>query len=259
MTIHRGFERVGSPLSPGGRVAGDPSASPGMSKGYLTTYAVLVTMTLAGIFLVLVAAPLPIEQAEASRDWTIHESVSTLPDPHSAMSDILCALPTPLAFSHFLKLNSSRYRHHDPYSYTRQFRLDLDEFQKVGWAGDCNDFANVMGELGYRHGYPMGLVSMWPERWQDRLHKDWHQIAVLCVKQDRLYLVFEFDNYIWWHGTLAEYAKSQGKSIIPVGGVIDWHPTKKNFLARFVDHLRSNVVLPENDRPLPLLPVSPMT
>jgi hypothetical protein len=50
---------------------------------------------------------------------------------------------------------------------------------------------------------------------------------------------------VHWRGTLMEYANSQGKRLMPIGGVIDWRPTRPNPIARLMDHLRSNRVLPE--------------
>jgi hypothetical protein len=149
-----------------------------------------------------------------------------------------------MSYTRFLGQYGVRYRATGPVDYIRGFRLSLDEFQAAGWSGDCNDFANSIAEVGYRQGYPMGLLSMWPKRWQDRLSKDWHQAAVLCLREDREYLIFEFDQVIRWKGTLAAYADAQGKSILPVGGVLDWRPTRPHLLARFMDHLRSNQPLP---------------
>jgi hypothetical protein len=163
---------------------------------------------------------------------------------------LLASLPNPVAYTRFLAQYGNRSRAAGPIDYLIHFRLSLAEFRSAQWTGDCNDFANTIAELGHRNGYPMGLLSMWPARWQNRLHQDWHQAAVLCLVHDREYLVFEFDEVIHWRGTLEEYARTQKKSTLPMGGVLAWRPTKPNPVARLMDHLRFNRPLPEY-RPTP--------
>ncbi len=168
-----------------------------------------------------------------------------LPPPDASTSVLLASLPSPMSYTRFLAQYGVRARASGPVDYVWHFRLSLDEFRSSQWTGDCNDFANTIAELGYRQGFPMGLISMWPARWQDRLRKDWHQAAVLCLARDQEYLIFEFDEVIHWRGTLMEYAMSQGKKLMPIGGVIDWRPTRPNPIGRLMDHLRSNQILHE--------------
>ncbi|MBX9770818.1 MAG: hypothetical protein K2X29_05585 [Candidatus Obscuribacterales bacterium] len=182
-----------------------------------------------------------------------HRLPRVLPPPDASTHVLFSSLTSPMSYTRFLAQYGVRVRATGPVDYIRRYRLNLEEFRAGGWLGDCNDFANTIAEMGYRQGYPMGLLSMWPARWQDRLSKDWHQAAVMCLQHDREYLVFDFDEVIHWKGTLEEYAQSQRKSVLPMGGVLDWRPTKQNPLARFMDHLRSNQSLPEFR--LPVAPV----
>lgn len=215
-------------------------------------------VALAGVFLLAFGAPLPANQdVPAWLAWD--ESLSELPSADAPAADLLCNISSPMTFARFLTMHSHRYRHANPLAYTKCFRMDLEEFQQAGWEGDCNDFANAICELGHHHGYPMGIVSMWPIRLSERLERDWHQIAVLCLRQDRAYLIFEFERPIWWKGSLEDYARSHDRMIMPIGGVLEWRPTKRNPLARFMDHLRLNTPLPENQRPLPAPPRHPVT
>lgn len=172
-----------------------------------------------------------------------------LSQDHSA-AELLCSLRSPMHASEFLTHNAHRIRHTSPLPYALRFRLTLAELQRVGWEGDCNDYANAICEIGYHHGYPMYIVSMWPERWSHRLRDDWHQIAVLCLQPNREYLIFDYETPVHWHGTLDEYAKRGRKVILPVGGTLEWRPTKANPVARFLDHLRSNSQPPANQKPL---------
>lgn len=176
-----------------------------------------------------------------STDWTV------------ADRRLMGLFVSPLSYARFLEGRSQRVQANDPMTYFRNFRRSIGEFEREGWSGDCNDFANSMCEVGYYHGFPMGLVSLWPREWHDRLHKDWHQLAVLCLVENQDYLIFEFERVIRWRGSLDEYAAAMGKSILPVGGILRWRPTKPNPLARFVDHFRTNESLPENTLPLPFV------
>ena len=226
------------------------SSRPSQLFAPIVSFALLL-MSSVGIFLTLVAAPLPLE-TWSERIVGNSTAYGSMPSPDLPPRDFLCSLPSPLDFSRFLKAHSKCLRCDNPYTYATQFRMGLDEFQEHGWKGDCNDFANVICEVGYRHGYPMGIISMWPLHARDRLTKDWHQTAVLCLQENKDYLVFEFEQVFRWRGTLEEYANLHGKEIIPVGGILDWRPTKPNPLARFMDHLRGNVRLPANHQPLRL-------
>jgi hypothetical protein len=198
-------------------------------------------VTAAGGWLIAVAGPIP---QHAHRSFRQHRAldVDGLMPPGT--------LDTPIQFCRFLGRYGVRTNAADPVTYLRQFRLSLEEFQRRGWSGDCNDFANAICDAGYHQGYPMGLVSVWPRDWRDRLSKDWHQLAVLCLQRDRDYLIFEFGQVIRWKGTLQAYAESIDKEILPVGGVLDWRPTRPHPLARLVDHLRLNARLIENTLPL---------
>ena len=213
--------------------------------------------TLTGWTLAVLGAPLPQTHGEtfsSSPYW-----VEAPPPPGGLRADdLLCSLSSPLDASTFLSRHARRIRHKNPIVYTSRFRMSFEEFQRYGWRGDCNDFANSICEAGHRHGYPMGLVSMWPLHPRDRLRKDWHQVAVLCLQPDREYIVFEYEVPIHWHGTLEDYARSIGKTILPVGGVLEWRPTKPNLLARFLDHLRWNTRLRVNERPLRPMPSPPV-
>jgi len=226
--------------------------TPGQRPSYLFAPIVslaLLLMSTVGFTLTYFGAPLP-QESWNERIIETSAAYQGLPSPTMPLRDFLCSLRTPFEFSRFLKVHSKCLRCPDPFTYATEFRMGLDEFQEHGWKGDCNDFANVICEVGYRHGYPMGIISMWPLRVQDRLSKDWHQTAVLCLQENSDYLIFEFEQVFRWRGTLQEYARYHEKEIIPFGGVIDWRPTKKNPLARFMDHLRGNVRLEENSRPL---------
>jgi hypothetical protein len=209
----------------------------GFSLTHLVS-AVMLAMLLA------MGSPIP-EGDRPSVFRSGEHSRGVLPPPDASTSVLLASLPSPMSYTRFLAQYGVRARATGPVDYLRNFRLSLDEFRSTHWTGDCNDFANTIAELGYRQGFPMGLISMWPSRWQDRLRKDWHQAAFLCLTRDREYLVFEFDEVVHWRGTLMEYANSQGKRLMPIGGVIDWRPTRPNPIARLMDHLRSNRVLPE--------------
>jgi hypothetical protein len=209
--------------------------------GFSLTHLVSATM-----LAMLLAMGSPIPEGDRPNAFRTNElPQGILPAPDASTSVLLASLRSPMSYTRFLAQYGVRVRATGPVDYVRHFRLSLDEFRLSHWAGDCNDFANSIAELGYRQGFPMGLISMWPARWQDRLHKDWHQAAVLCLSQDREYLVFEFDEVIHWRGTLTDYAKSQGKKLMPIGGVLDWRPTRPNPIARLMDHLRSNQSLPE--------------
>lgn len=217
----------------------------------------ILLATLTGFTLAYFGAPLSRTQAEtfASSPYLVE---ALPPSGDLGAEDLLCSLPSPLDASTFLSRHARRIRHKNPIVYTSRFRMSFEEFQKCGWRGDCNDFANSICEAGYRHGYPMGLVSMWPLEGRERLRKDWHQVAVLCLQPEREYIVFEYEVPIHWHGTLEGYARSIGKTILPVGGVLEWRPTRPNLLARFLDHLRWNTKLRPNERPLRPLPPAPV-
>lgn len=226
----------------------------GVQASRLSSTAVLVSLASAALFsgwMAYLGAPLSAEQRRpltlaAMREYPGLYSLS----PDDNARDLLCCLSSPLQASDFLQRYAHRIRHHSPVPYARGFRLSLAELQSAGWQGDCNDYANAICEIGYHHGYSMSIVSMWPSRWTKRLSDDWHQIAVLCLEPEREYLIFEYATPVHWLGTLEEYAQSNHKAILPVGGVLNWRPTKQNPVARFLDHLRSNSPPPANRQPL---------
>ena len=183
----------------------------------------------------------------------------TLPPPNLALRDILCSIHSPLDFSQFLKVYGTCRRCDNPITYASEFRMGLEEFQEHGWKGDCNDFANVICEVGYRHGYPMGIISMWPLRVSDRLTKDWHQTAVLCLHENSDYLIFEFEQVFRWRGTLQEYARLHDKEIIPVGGILNSATDEEESFGSFHGSLAGNVRLVENHQPLRLAEPRPIT
>ncbi|MFO0945541.1 MAG: hypothetical protein U1D30_06305 [Planctomycetota bacterium] len=157
---------------------------------------------------------------------------------------------SPLDFSMFLESHGRYVTSSNAVTFVTSYRRSIADLQATHWQGDCNDFAQSVCEVAATHGYRMGIISLWPKSWRDLFAKDWHQVAVLCVEQDREYLIFDNGSPFRWRGTLAEYAASIDKKIIPFGGQLNWRPTRENPLARFVDQFRFNETLIENRQPL---------
>lgn len=164
---------------------------------------------------------------------------------------LLEELGSPMAAAEFLQRRARFVISPDLWSFVRDYRLSIAEFQARGWSGDCNDLTGVICEVGHRHGYRMGVLTLWPQQWQDRLTKEWHQVAVVCLAKNRRYLIFDNGVPIWWEASIEEYARSIDKAVLPIGGMLRWQPTRPNPLARFLDHLRFNTDLDETPVPDP--------
>lgn len=161
-------------------------------------------------------------------------------DPHLPAEFLTDYLSTPLEAGAYLERHAQYRLAPSVVRFALDYRLSLRELQSRNWVGDCNDLANAICELVDRQGYPVSILTVWPNSWQGRLTKEWHQMAVLCVRANSCYVVFDNGRPVVWNGTLDGFVRHIGMEVLPVGGMIPWRPVKPNPLARFIDHLRWN-------------------
>jgi hypothetical protein len=213
------------------------------------TVAFSATILLAGIFLQL-TSPLPPDAPVELHGESAPYVFEFMPPPETNLELLVRSWQSPLEFSEFLDRYSKYVTASSAMGFVGSYRRSLVDLQRTKWEGDCNDFAYAVCEVGARHGYKMGFVSMWPKDWGRLFAEDWHQVAVLCLREDERYVVFDNGTPRFWEGTLEDYADSVGKKIVPFGGQLNWRPTRDNPIARFVDQFRCNERLSENTRPI---------
>lgn len=228
---------------------------PGRQRSFVHWSAMVVIALASGVVstFALIAGPLPIPNGSrfASQDWeSPGYSFGYQPPADTNLGLLLASWRTPLEFATFLESHGRYVTCTNAVTFVKSYRRSTAEFQANHWHGDCNDFAHSVCEVAAMHGYQMGFISLWPKHWRDLFAKDWHQVAVLCLERDREYVIFDNGSPFRWRGSLAEYADSIDKKIIPFGGQLNWRPTRENPLARFVDQFRFNETLTENRQPL---------
>jgi hypothetical protein len=211
--------------------------------------AVLAAVSLFSAGLYEYAGPLPLDES-----WPTANRPSAYPAGYLLPADtdpehLVSMLEDPLALAEFLGAHARYSRAAGILAFVTEYRMSADELYARGWEGDCNDLANAVAEMAFRRGYQVGLLSMWPSRWQDRLSVAWHQVAVVCVRRNQTYLIIDNGCALLWQGTLEEYADSKDRSIVPIGGLVAWRPVRPNPLARFFDHLRRSANLREESIP----------
>jgi hypothetical protein len=145
----------------------------------------LAALIAAGMY--ELAGPLPVDES-----WLVSHRTGAYPAGYLLPADtdpehLVSMLEDPLAFADFLGTHAKYSRAAGIMAFVSDYRLSADELYHRGWVGDCNDLANAVGELAYRRGYQVGLLSIWPKDWRDRLTVSWHQVAVLCLRRNQSY------------------------------------------------------------------------
>lgn len=158
----------------------------------------------------------------------------TKPDPDMDIETLMQHLPTPHSVQEFFQKHTKYERDSFPIEFASEYRKPPEEFQKAGWTGCCNNYAEFACEWGAAHGHPMYLISLWPNGWHQKVHKSYHQLAVLCVENDKNYIMFDNDKVVEWKGTIEEYVQKEWSdfSIPPIAGKVKWVRTQNNMLAK---------------------------
>jgi hypothetical protein len=123
--------------------------------------------------------------------------------------------------------------------YVRDYRISEEKAQTADPALlDCNDYANVTCQKLARLGFPMYLLSIWPEDPKLRFDEGWHQMAV-CKLADDCYLIFDDHCQTLWHGSLHAFGRKYGSKvamrIIPRVGISAFaEPKYDNGISKFL-------------------------
>lgn len=140
-------------------------------------------------------------------------------------------LPTLESLLAFLKKNTAYEKPSDPVDFFRTYRASPEQFQQNGWKGPCNNFAEFTCHWGYVHDMPMYLLSIRPRSAKDLATLEpWHQVSAFKCN-GRIYVID--NNEIHDFGSLSEYETRTNSQIVEVGGLLKWHKTQDNPLARF--------------------------
>ncbi len=151
--------------------------------------------------------------------------------------------------------------------YVRDYRMTEEEVDRSEpTALDCNDHANITCQKLERLGYPMYLLSIWPEDPALRFDQGWHQMSA-CKLRENCFLIFDDQKQTLWHGSLASFARKYGSKvtmrIIPRFGISAFaEPKYNNPVSKFLvqakhgipgEEIMQSLDLPQPKQNFPLL------
>lgn len=115
----------------------------------------------------------------------------------------------------------------------------------------CSTVAHrIAAKWARQRGIPSYEISLWPAAPERRTRDDWHQFLVIRMDKEDSNgkpLILVFDNNrkpVPLRETIEEHVQREYPSmvIMPLGGVVLSQERQDNILARFLPHLRQNIV-----------------
>lgn len=190
----------------------------------------------------------PAEQPQRFPPFARRTPDAALPQVDTDIEELLRSLPTSEALGAFLKQHGESGGVRSPLHFLKTYRRSPEAFQRTGWKGPCNNFAEFGCEWGARYGYTTYLVSLWPRE----RGASWHQFTAACLTRNQRYLIIDNTNVTEWQGSLEEYiAKHYSHlEVLPIGGIVEWRCTQNNLLARFAGQIAGNATTMVESHPL---------
>lgn len=210
-------------------------STPMSRRSFITTSTVTSLAISNSLFGVLAARVAPVEQPDQfiPLDQSSLVNQREIPDPNEPIDTILHNLRTPQEYQAFVEMHTTFDTPSFPVEFFSTYRRSPEEFQKAGWKGCCNDYAELACNWAYRHRCTPYIVSICPQGVLGPMTKGWHQFAAVNVEEDA-YVIFDNTNVIFWNGNIEEYIAKHHNTctLLPYGGCVPWQNTQDNWTAR---------------------------
>ena len=189
---------------------------------------------------------------------------ASLPGPNDDIDMILRNLQTDDQVCAFMKEHTTHVMPNDVFEFCSTYRKSPAEWQRDGWRGACNCYAEFWCHWGTIHNKNMYLVTLQPgpdatyadkassmcahaagEEGSKKGGKSWHIVSVYRRHNPNSgeyeYVIYSNGTKELWTGTIEEYANTKNMVIPSWSGVTRWARTQDDFRARLYAQLGPNV------------------
>jgi hypothetical protein len=174
--------------------------------------------------------------------------------PGDSIDVLLQKLTTVEDLLEFLQAHATHHNIEEVGEFLSTYRQSPEEFQRSGWAGPCNNFAEFSAQWAYMHRGKPYVISLIPAGGlREASRQPWHQLTV-CRIDDEEWIIFDNRSVQRHQGSLAHFlaANYPEKRIFRFGGAVPFEFAQPNTIAKLWEHAQANTA--EGDMQIAPLP-----